>query len=179
MCIFHIFSLLSLQDGAPAPASERSRGIEAPTPDGASPAFPAPQGPTSSSLLALMRIISCLDRNRDRCCLVRVPASPRSELDSAITTHFFRDPSKVPGRPASPRRFCLFYITLLLHCGALRPSRARSLLGALFWSLCCGEPRSTGHLPSVTSYRFSPCNRLNCPGTTTCRFDLESAVSHF
>ena len=55
---------------------------------------------------------------------------------------------------------------MLLQCGALRPSRARSLLGALFWSLCC-EPQSTGHLPSVTSHRFSPCKLLNCPGTTT------------
>ena len=35
--MLRIFPLLSLQDGAPAPASERSRGVEASTPDWASP----------------------------------------------------------------------------------------------------------------------------------------------
>ena len=44
LCIFHIFPLLSLQDGAPAPASERNRGKKASAPYGAPPAFPDSQG---------------------------------------------------------------------------------------------------------------------------------------
>ena len=31
-------------------------------------------------------------------------------------------------------------LIFLLHCGPLGPSLARSLLGALFWSLCCESP---------------------------------------
>ena len=41
--IFHIFPPLYLQDGSPAPASERNRGIKASPSYGASPAFPASQ----------------------------------------------------------------------------------------------------------------------------------------
>ena len=44
---------------------------------------------------------------------------------------------------------------------------------ALCWARCffgpCAvrAPRSTEHVPSVTSRRFSLCRLLNCPGTTT------------
>ena len=70
----------------------------------------------------------------------------------------------------SPRRFlCLISVSTIITSLTVGPwgPRERPLLGALFWSLCCG--RAPVHwLPlSVATDRFSTCMSLNCPGTTT------------